>query len=122
VRPEEVQKAGESSDLLGRWSRVIKAKEDEEREAKKQSLQSSEELFLSLYEVEHEDDEGVAILKQILALMLERKRVLKPLSKDRKAMIPYLHVKTKREYMVSLTDFPSTKLIELETQLQCVIV
>ncbi|MGJ3243940.1 MAG: hypothetical protein ACFE0O_13440 [Opitutales bacterium] len=63
---------------FGRWTRVMKAPEQEKADARA-AIAGSEELFLSLYEPEAaQASEEVAVLKHLLALLLERKRILKP--------------------------------------------
>jgi hypothetical protein len=63
--------------VLGRWGRTLKPRSEEDKEARQQALASAEELFLSLFETVGEAEDATAdALKQVLALLLERKRIL----------------------------------------------
>lgn len=91
----------EKSVILGRWSRVYseeaKALTQEERK------HSAESFFFSLYDSNetHGEQEELGLLKYLFAVSLERKRVLKskPIKDDADSQI-FIHVKTKREFIV----------------------
>ena len=74
--------AGEFSptgELLGRWVRLV-VEPDAEAKNAPATLQSAEGFFLSLYEGSSEEEapaEEKQALRHLLALMLERKRVLR---------------------------------------------
>ena len=113
-----------SGEELGRWTRRFRPK-PKEGESKADRLQSAEALFFSLYgerlpeEPSEEEDvmpedpepaeqpgeepvpEVKAALQHILALQLERKRVLRPVGKRRAdGEQEYLHVKTRKTFQV----------------------
>lgn len=90
--------------LLGRWTREVKERAEEEQAQRAQLLASREELFLSLYEQDADPTGDRAILKHILAMLLERRRVLRQAGPPEKGMIPYLHAATKQVYQVPAID------------------
>ena len=68
--------------VVGRWSRIIKPPENAETEEQKQHQQSVEELFISMAEsvdVEIRSNSTKCMI-YILALFLERKRILKSIA------------------------------------------
>ena len=87
--------------VVCKWSQRIKEREASEADERRAALQSTDEIFLSLFEEqpepETEDSLGEARdrLKFFLALQLERKRILKPLGGRR-----YRHMPTKREFVI----------------------
>jgi len=103
----EMARAALKGKELGRWNRVFKSAEDL-RQARQQRIQSAEDLFFSLFELEKAnsaDNEMVpevrAKLKHILALHLERRRILRPLGPRKKEGEQiYCHAKTGREIPV----------------------
>lgn len=109
--------------ILGWWEQVVKDYGNE-AEAKKQAINSSEELFLSLYE----DEEPVEanereVIKFLLALMLERKKILKPLNKVPTGKIQkYIHQRTNREYEVQLVDLTAESVQGVMGQLHEVVI
>jgi hypothetical protein len=105
-----------------RWRVVIRARDETDAEARKQSTQSTEELFLSLCE-EHPDEASEQrteadvlrlAMKQLLALQLERRRVLRCV--DRRSG-RFVHIKSKQEYSVPESDWDPKILLQLHEQL-----
>lgn len=90
--------------VLGRWTREVKERGEEERAQRAQQLASREELFLSLYESEEDPTGEKAILRHILAMLLERKRIVRAQGPAEKGQIPYLHVRTQHLYQVPAID------------------
>ncbi|MGA0132929.1 MAG: hypothetical protein ACO3ND_01050 [Opitutales bacterium] len=90
--------------LLGRWTREVKERGEEEQAQRAQLLASREELFLSLYEEEADPTGDRAVLKHILAMLLERRRVLRPAGPAENGSLPYLHAATKQLYQVPAID------------------
>lgn len=114
IRASEVEAFPRPESILGRWQREVKPKGEGEREARKQTLASAEELFISLYAAE---DSGMVVderdaLKQMLALMLERKRVLRPLSQSGETR-DYLHVRTRENFNVPFRDIEPGLLLRV---------
>jgi hypothetical protein len=102
VLEQEREELNFEGGVLCKWSQLIKARETSEAEIRKAALQSTDDVFLSLYDdVEEGTDDSPEAretrdrLKFFLALQLERKRVLKPLGRGR-----YRHMPTKREFDV----------------------
>ena len=109
---------------LGRWTRVIREKsEDLEKEAQEQSLKTAEDLFLSLYEeAETEAVKEQAILKQILALLLERKRILRRLKGQKTENLIFIHVRSKQEFVVGMADFAIPDIEKIQDQLETIVI
>lgn len=109
--------------LIGRWARVMRSP-DEMTQNAQATLASAEEFFLSLFE--HEPAEGdremVHALMHILGLMLERKRVLRPIGVRQLAGEQlYRHVKSKRELSVPVVDISFELMTQLENTLGDII-
>ena len=125
IHDQEVLPTDISEDQeIARWTRVLKEKEAEDKAEKQNMLQSTEELFLSLYQdadtavlPENERD----ILKQLLGLMLERKRILKRVGEATEDFLTYVHVPTKKEYVVPLKDFSVEDIEKIKEQLDHVL-
>ena len=108
--------------LLGWWEQVVK-NYDDEIEAKKHAVNSSEELFLSLYEGEEAETHERDVIKFLLALMLERKKILKPMIKFPTNRIQkYLHNRTNREYEVPIIDITAKSVQKVMGELKEVVV
>lgn len=94
--------------FLCRWCFRIREKGATEAELKREALQNSEAVFLSLYDDESEEasSEGPAgglsreQLKFFLALQLERKRILRQLGPGQ-----YRHMPSKRVFKVQAFEF-----------------
>lgn len=99
--------------LLGKWTQEMEDVSDK-KEKQKLALKGAEELFISLYSDQVEQNEENAILKQLLALKLERKRILRGSGYHAgQASQQFLHVKTKVNYEVPLEAFDPERLLEL---------
>lgn len=106
---------------LGRWVREVKERAEEEREARLQLLATREEFFLSLY-AEAEDPSGdKAVLKQLLALLLERKRVLRALGKPSGGVQRYLHVRTRDEFEVPAGELLAEDVARVQSALEMLV-
>lgn len=119
--------------LLARWTRIVRDREDDEqKEAQKQTLTNAEEFFLSLYDELNENTRSLSepsettttrnILKQLLGLMLERKRILRRLKNKDKNLIYYLHVPTKKEYQVPQITLNLEEIAKIQAQLNVLII
>ncbi|HCR37317.1 MAG TPA: hypothetical protein DIU37_04120 [Opitutae bacterium] len=124
LRQHELEGFTPEGAVLGRWTREVKEQEDEAKEAARQSIQSSEELFLSLFEEEQSPDheEDVRALKHVLALMLERKRVVRRAGKVQDGVQPYLHVRSQKTYAVPDIELSAVELMHVHEQLGKVMV
>ncbi|MCH2154429.1 MAG: hypothetical protein MK080_00320 [Opitutales bacterium] len=99
--------------LLGRWVRSVKEKLGDEDNS--QSIQSTEDLFLGLFQHDRsEDSEEVELLKHFLGLMLERRRVLKPEGpRAHSGQQTYIHTKSKQSYQVPVLALEPEMLLRL---------
>lgn len=122
LRPGEVDLFELPGGVLGRWSRQVKDPDDESAHAR-DTMASAEDFFFSLYENETAGArEESDMLKHLLALMLERKRVLRPIGDRRTSGEQrYLHVKTKRELQVPITDISTGLMLKIEDTLGDII-
>jgi hypothetical protein len=106
---------------LGRWTREVKEHSEEEREARLQLLATREEFFLSLYTDGTDPSGDKAVLKQLLALLLERKRVLRALGKPVGNTQRYLHVRTRDEFDVPTDDFQPEQIARIQPALETLV-
>ena len=102
-------------EVLGRWSRVVKDPQDEGQNAK-ETMASAEDFFFSLFEQEElAASEESDMLKHLLALMLERKRVLRALPPRRsEGQQLYLHVKSKQEFLVPIVEITTELMLKIQ--------
>lgn len=124
IREQETEQFPRPESILGRWTRVVKSRGEEEREAREQQMATAEDIFFSLFNVADGDEETVSereTLKQVLALMLERKRILRSQGKVKDGYQHYLHVKTKRELSVSMHELTVDQLISLQEKLEALV-
>ena len=123
VLAEEAENFNPSGTVVGWWGHRIKPSESEAA-ARQAALKTTEELFLSLYEAEDEtgQTEESAILKYLLALMLERKRILKPIARQEGAdSRTYLLRQTKTEFEVPNMEISPETLLKAKEQLKLII-
>lgn len=113
--PDQVDAFELPGEVMGRWVRVVKSP-DEDSVSARETMASAEDFFLSLYESEQaEGKETSDMLKHLLALMLERKRVLRALGeRQTSGEQNYLHVKTKREFKVPIVDLSAELMLKIE--------
>lgn len=113
--PEEVEGFVLPEEVLGRWSRVVKDPDDEAVSAR-ETMASAEDFFFSLYENESPDSgETSDMLKHLLSLMLERKRVLRPMGdRSTAGSQRYLHVKSKRELEAPIIEISTELMLKIE--------
>ena len=115
LRPDEVEAFELPGEVLGRWARVVKDPDDESASAS-ETMASAEDFFFSLFENESPDaKEESDMLKHLLSLMLERKRVLRAIG-ERKSIgeQSYLHVKTKQALQVPILDISTELMLKIE--------
>ena len=115
LRPDEVEAFGLPDEVLGRWARVVKDPNDEVT-AVKETMASAEDFFFSLFENESPDTkEESDMLKHLLSLMLERKRVIRAIG-DRRSIgeQSYRHVKTKQLIQVPIVDISTELMLKIE--------
>lgn len=122
LRPEEVDDFELPGEPLGRWSRVVKDPDDESVNAK-ETMASAEDFFFSLFENEATDAlEEVSMLKHLLSLMLERKRVMRAIGpRQRSGTQRYVHVKSKREFDVPIVEISTALMLQIENAIGDII-
>ncbi len=103
--------------LLGRWSRQVE-EPDADSGSAPATLQSAEDFFLSLFSDGPEGEEPPPekqALQHLLALLLERKRVLRAVGPRRiDGEQPYLHVKSKRTFDVPVVTVSASLMEGIE--------
>ncbi len=88
--------------IIGQWKRKFSGK-NSDKESLRHVLASQEEFFFSLYEGDSTREKE--ILKQIFALLLEKKKVLRAAGTDSRGFQRYVHVASAREFLVPSDDF-----------------
>jgi hypothetical protein len=115
--PDELDHFELPGEVLGRWTRVVKDPDDEALSAR-ETMASAEDFFFSLYESEPdapEARESSDMLKHLLGLMLERKRVLRPVGeRQTQGAQTYLHVKSKRTLDVPIVQISAELMVKIE--------
>ncbi len=124
IKPSEANTFRPSGEILGRWTHEVRRDLENTQLLNQQLLQTSEELFMSLYNEAYatEDSSDRQLLKHFLALMLERKRILKPLGSRTEPIQKYFHSKTKQEFDVPVLEIVPEKLVWLQSQLGQLVV
>ncbi|MGB0415741.1 MAG: hypothetical protein ACPGKS_02710 [Coraliomargarita sp.] len=124
VLPDEVEDFEIPGPLLGRWTRVIKDPDDDS-ENRRMVMASAEDFFMSLFSDSPADDTAEAelhALQHLLALMLERKRVLRALGpRQLSGKQLYVHVKTKQELEVPIVEISTDLMLKIENTLGDII-
>ena len=108
--------------ILGRWTRTFKSDPDV-RQENLNHQKTLEELFFSFYEAKNAvGSEESDTLKQIVSLMLERKRILRraATSSDRTSL-RYLHVKSKSGFEVPNRNIDPNVVLRVQEQLNALI-
>lgn len=130
LRRAEVEGWSAPGAVICRWQHRIKTPSDDEAESRRQSLASAEEMFLALAGLgESEVEEGAtppaappeapesrerSVLLNLLALLLERKRVLKPV---RGRPGHFLYGSEKRPVNVPRIDLDPREIVPLVAEL-----
>ncbi len=105
--------------ILGKWERVVSENpEEDERAARRMALAGSEDFFLSLFdEASGVETEEKDLIKQMLSLLLERKRVLKARGRPAGGVQKYLHTASGRELDVPQKDLTQDLVLKIQQQL-----
>ena len=122
LHENDIESLDAKTPVLGRWTRTFEASPDKREEAMNQQ-RTLEELFFSLFEVEEAvAGEETNTLMQIVGLMLERKRILRRLpAKSTNALTVYVHVKSKTEFEVPVSDITAKVVMNVQEQLQVLV-
>lgn len=107
--------------VLGRWARVVKDRNDEDKETRLRLLATREEFFLSLFSDAADPDGDKAVLKQLLALLLERRRILRAVGTPSNGVQLYKHVRTGDEYAVPVGDITPEQVARVQTALEVLV-
>lgn len=110
--------------IIGKWERVVSAHpEEDERAARRMALSSSEDFFVSLFDESAgvETDEA-DVVKQMLALLLERKRILRPVGRPSGGIQKYVQASTKREFDVPQRTLDAELIAKIQSQLGAIII
>lgn len=109
-------------ELLGRWTRIIK-EPDEEKMNAGDVMASAEDFFMSLFDnAQASAIDEANILKHLLALMLERKRILRAVGpRATEGVQRYLHVKQKKEFEVPVVEISPELILKIQDTLGDII-
>lgn len=113
-----------SGKVIGRWERVVSANPDaDERASRRMALESTEDFFVSLFD----ESAGVDVpekdvVKQMLALLLERKRIIRPVGRPRGGVQKYVQPSTKRVFDVPQSALGADLIAKIQTQLGSIII
>jgi len=110
--------------LIGKWERVVSDNPDaDERAARRMSLESSEDFFVSMFDENSAVDADESdVIKQMLALLLERKRIIKAVGRPSAGFQKYIRVSTKREFIVPQRTLDEQLIIKIQNQLGSIII
>lgn len=108
--------------VLGRWTWVMKDPEEGATNAA-DTVASAEDFFFSLFENEADAERDRSdALKHLLALMLERKRILRAVGpRQTSGTQTYCHVKTKQELNVPIAEISRELMFKIEDTLGDII-
>lgn len=124
IRPEEMDRFELPGELLGRWRHVVKDSGDVQPTVG-EKVASAEDLFFSLYESSNGTDNNrreTDALKYLLALMLERKRVVRVRGEQQQTGVqPYLHIKTKQTFNVPIVDISADLITRIQESILDII-
>lgn len=102
-------------EVLGRWSRKA---EDESAAAKRRlALASAEEVFLAFIQEPGGAGPDKDVLLQLLALMIERKRLLRPQGRPADGRQRYWHPRLQQEFSVPHQELTVERLAAFQEQL-----
>jgi hypothetical protein len=108
-------------EVFCRWSHVFKEKGGPEQPGHQLKL-TAEALFLGLCENGNDRSPENAPLKQFLALMLERKRVLKPRGRSSECeRFIYEHTRRKQTFEIPATEYDTAFFVRIQESLSALI-
>ena len=107
--------------IIGRWERTVSENpEEDERAARRMALSSSEDFFVSLFDGSGVRADESDVIKQMLALLLERKRIL--VGRPSGGIQKYVQTSTKREFDVPQRNLDAELIVKIQTQLGNIII
>lgn len=98
-------------ELIGQWKRVISEK-NANSQSVGQKIANQEEFFLSLFEGETNREKD--ILKQLFALLLEKKRIIRPIGEIFNGNQNFLHIRSRNEFTVPVSDILPEELTSMD--------
>ena len=102
-------------EVLGRWSR--KAEDASEAAKRRNALASAEEVFLALIQEPGGAGPEKDLLLQLLALLIERKRIIRPQGVPADGRQRYWHSRLQQEFSVPHQDLTPERVATLREQL-----
>lgn len=115
----------QQGEIIGRWMRTIKDP-GKDKADKNEELQTTEELFISLAQNKSENagesSEDSAALLYLLALFLERKRILKSKRGGKGDLITFTHIKTKEDYPVRSVSITPELMMRIQDSVGMLVV
>ena len=118
----ELEQNPQPGKFLARWERVVSENpQEDERQARRLALTGSENFFISLFDDEGLDIEHKDVLKQMLALLLERKRILKAKGRAQSGVQVYVHSASKREFEVRQCELNEELIFNIQSQIEAFI-
>lgn len=107
--------------LICSWVQNFKPRHREENPDRALKM-TAENLFVTLADPANEPDEETVRLVQFLALMLERKRILRPKGKTADGdRVVYEHAKTKQLFEVPAGEFDPAFFVAVQAQLSVLV-
>lgn len=97
--------------LIGQWKRVISDKNSNSLNSG-QKIANQEEFFLSLFEGDSNREKE--ILKQLFALLLEKKRVLRSVGEILNGYQKVLHIRSRRELLIPIFEIMPEELTSMD--------
>lgn len=127
LRHSELETSSLPQNILGRWTHAVKQKAEREN-AKQKVLPSAEACFLSLFDEDSLDtpsentllQKDQALLQQLLALMLERKKILRP-KETLDGSLVYIHVASQKTYTIPALAYSKEDLERVTTSLKRIL-
>lgn len=107
----EIDNFSVSGEIIGQWKRIITL-EKSGKVNLQQQLANQEEFFFSLFNGEKSREKEV--LKQLLALLLEKKRIIRPVGDFSDGIQNYVHIRTKETFKISISDILPEELTSIE--------
>jgi len=101
--------------VLGRWTR--KAEDESAASKRRLALASAEEVFLAFMQEPGGAGPEKDMLVQLLALMIERKRILRPQGRPAEGRQRYWHPRLQQEFSVPYQELTPERIAAFREQL-----
>ena len=103
--------------IIGRWERTVSENPEEDERAARRM-----DFFVSLFDGSGVRADESDVIKQMLALLLERKRILRPVGRPSGGIQKYVQTSTKREFDVPQRNLDAELIVKIQTQLGNIII